>query len=147
MFDRLLRAIDLQFRVTRRSQDAFAAARVAGLPVNVMYDGGTEVKADDLRPHFKSGVPMVEQPDIVVIARPHEDGVLEIFRALYDTRWDKLFPLDRVTSRPGQRVEKRRSDDLWLSEGEYHDAFCAAAAQLSNRRRRPDGANRAFATT
>jgi hypothetical protein len=133
MFSRIFRSIDLGFVITERARHAVMAARTAGMPVSVMYDGGLEVKADDIRPFFKEGQPTVADGEPIVIGRPGDNGVLEIFRCLYNATTDSIRPLDR---HPHGRPESRRDDDLWLTPGDYEEAFFRASQQAQLKRKK-----------
>ncbi|AZU59758.1 hypothetical protein CFM90_26400 (plasmid) [Ralstonia solanacearum] len=131
MLRRILRALDLSFVLSQRARAAVMDARLRGVPAGVMYDGGLDVKADDIAPPLRQGVPPIrwEARQYVLCRVDNEFGhvTIHLRRPAYRAESDSWFFREEGSSR------QRTPDDLWLTAEEYEDIFCAAAIRAASR--------------
>lgn len=141
MLRRILRAIDLSFTFSERARMAGLAARAQGMPLTVMYDGGLDVKANDLLPHFRRGKPTAgprgfrDISAIFVVGQLGDNGVLMMQKKRYDPTADQWLPLESHWQRDVRNGERRQESDYWLTSSDFFDAFVLAARSAGSRQR------------
>lgn len=123
-FRKLIRALDFIFVVSERAQQAQMGARVRGVQMGTMYDGGLGVTAEHILPEFKSGKPPVSVETHMRVGRLGEHGELTESKAVYDPAIDSF----RFSNIP----YPREPGDLWLPEYEYEEAFVRAVRRASD---------------
>lgn len=113
---RLIRAVDLTLVVSDRAKQAQQAANVLGFPsMELLYDGGLEVRSHDLIPRFLRGLPPVSDPAEIVVGMLEDDGYFATVNAVY------LPGVDHFEMPWG--TKKRCESDLWLLVPDYEQAF------------------------
>ena len=123
-FRKLIRALDLIFVVSERAQQAQMGAKVRGVQIGAMYDGGLGVKAEHILPEFNAGKPPVSVETRMRVGRLGEHGELIETKAVYDPAIDSF----RFSNMPCPR----EPGDLWLPECDYEAAFARAVKRASD---------------
>ena len=129
MLKRIARAIDLIFVFSERARQAQMASRVSDIPMELMYDRGLDVLADDMRPEFKEGRPPSISTTRYIVGKTDAHGAMTQYPAMaYDASIDAW-----ISAKNGFQ-KKREDDDLWLSEEDHRTAFINACRRAENRR-------------
>lgn len=120
IFRRIGRTLDLIFVNSDRAQQAQAGARIHGVSMEAMYDGGMGVQVEHILPEYKSGKPPVQEETRVRVGRLDGHGALMVMRAIYDPVKDAFRVND---NQHANHSSPRTPGDLRLLDSDYELAF------------------------
>jgi hypothetical protein len=123
MLKRILRTLDLKLVISRRALRARVHARAEGVSMELMYDGGLEMRLSNLIPKYHKGAPPNGVDAKYLVVSVVERGELELTyeAATYESRTDSWIW--------SMHTRQRRDDDLWITPAEHSNAFRAEFAR------------------
>lgn len=111
--------------ISNRAQRAAGHSRVSGIPMEILYQGGMEVRSKDMLPFFQTGKPPEIQHVYYQVGDVDEEGGLRLCEGRYIPQNDVWVFANGARKRSGK--------DLWLTNQEYQIAFKQAAKNVKAR--------------
>lgn len=127
MFAAIKRSLDLMLVISERAHLAQALSTAMGLPMELMYDHGLDVKACDMKPAYLQGIPTAD-PDVVYVVAEEvaHGGFSTRFYCKYDSNSDSWVMEDNH--------KRRQKDDFWLPASSQKQAFMDACLRAAARK-------------